>query len=68
MLFVLYEAQRQRQASGMYEDSRMDQETRNRLRFEWMHPVVAQFCQKRGLDYPALDENGDLAEEFTARS
>ncbi len=65
---VLYEAQRQRQAAGMYEATRMDVSIRNKLRFEWLHPVVANFCRERCVDYPALDEKGDLAEEFTVRS
>ena len=65
---VLYEAQRQRQAAGMYASSRMHIATRNQLRFEWLHPTVAEFCQKRNLDYPALDERGNLAEPFAVRS
>ncbi len=57
---VLYEAQRQRQAAGQYDRSRMDPRTRQRLRFEWLHPKLARFCQERGLAYPALDEAGNL--------
>ncbi|NOR19035.1 MAG: tRNA (guanosine(18)-2'-O)-methyltransferase TrmH [Xanthomonadales bacterium] len=59
---VLYEAQRQRQAAGMYEQSRLDQQTLDRQRFEWLHPILTDYCQRHGLKYPALDENGDLAE------
>ena len=59
---VLYEAQRQRQAAGMYDHCRLDSETLTRQRFEWLHPVLADYCQRHGLDYPALDESGDLAE------
>jgi tRNA (guanosine-2'-O-)-methyltransferase len=59
---VLYEAQRQRQAAGMYDHCRLDQETLTRQRFEWLHPVLTDYCQRHGLEYPALDENGDLAE------
>jgi tRNA (guanosine-2'-O-)-methyltransferase len=59
---VLYEAQRQRQAVGMYDRCRLDQETLARQRFEWLHPVLTDYCQRHGLEYPALDENGDLAE------
>ena len=59
---VLYEAQRQRQAAGMYGRCRLDQETLARQRFEWLHPVLTDYCQRHGLEYPALDENGDLAE------
>jgi tRNA (guanosine-2'-O-)-methyltransferase len=59
---VLYEAQRQRQAAGMYGHCRLDEETLVRQRFEWLHPVLADYCQRHGLGYPALDESGDLAE------
>jgi tRNA (guanosine-2'-O-)-methyltransferase len=60
---VLYEAQRQRQAAGMYDECRLDQATRTRLRFEWLHPKLAAFCRERGFAYPALDEDGELLGE-----
>jgi len=59
---VLYEAQRQRQAAGMYDRCRLDEKTLSRQRFEWLHPVLTDYCQRYGLDYPPLDESGDLAE------
>lgn len=59
---VLYEAQHQRQAAGMYEKCRLDDETLRIQRFEWLHPVLTDYCQRHGLAYPALDENGELAE------
>jgi len=59
---VLYEAQRQRQAVGVYEESRLDQKTLARQRFEWLHPILTEYCQRHGLEYPALNEQGDLAE------
>jgi len=59
---VLYEAQRQRRDAGMYDHCRLDDETLCQQRFEWLHPVLADYCQRHGLDYPALDESGDLAE------
>jgi len=59
---VLYEAQRQREAAGMYDHCRLDAETLAEQRFEWLHPVLADYCQRHGLKYPALDESGDLAE------
>jgi tRNA (guanosine-2'-O-)-methyltransferase len=57
---VLYEAVAQRHAAGMYEHSRLPLETLHRDRFEWLHPVVADYCRRHGLEYPQLDENGDL--------
>jgi tRNA (guanosine-2'-O-)-methyltransferase len=59
---VLYEAQRQRQAAGMYQECRLDEQTLAQQRFEWLHPILTDYCQRHGLEYPALDENGDLAE------
>jgi len=59
---VLYEAQRQRQAAGMYDQCRLDTQTLIRQRFEWLHPVLTDYCRRHGLDYPALDEAGDLVE------
>lgn len=59
---VLYEAQRQRQAAGLYDHCRLDHETFTRQRFEWLHPVLTDYCQRHGLPYPSLDESGDLAE------
>jgi len=56
---VLYEAQRQRQAAGMYDACRLDPATHHRLRFEWLHPRLAAFCRERGIPYPALDEEGN---------
>lgn len=59
---VLYEAQRQRQAAGLYDNCRIDPDEQARQRFEWLHPVLTDYCKRHGLEYPALDENGDLAE------
>ncbi|MCP4047264.1 MAG: tRNA (guanosine(18)-2'-O)-methyltransferase TrmH [Gammaproteobacteria bacterium] len=59
---VLYEAQRQRQAAGMYDHCRLEEKSLARQRFEWLHPVLTDYCQRHGLEYPALDESGDLAE------
>lgn len=57
---VLYEAQRQRRLAGMYDQGRLDPDTRTRLRFEWLHPVLTDFCQQRGIEYPELDDEGEV--------
>ena len=59
---ILAEAQRQRQAAGLYERCRIDEATYRRLFFEWGHPQVRDFCQARGLAYPALDATGEIAD------
>jgi len=60
---VLYEALAQRRAVGMYDHSRMDAAEFRRLRFEWLHPRLAEYCRKHGLDYPRLDDDGELLED-----
>jgi tRNA (guanosine-2'-O-)-methyltransferase len=59
---ILMEAQRQREEKGLYDRCRIDDATRQRLLFEWGHPRVRDFCLARGLDYPALDEEGEIAD------
>ena len=61
---VLYEALRQRDRAGLYARARLEGETARRQRFEWLHPVVARFCRERGLDYPDMDEAGDITGSF----
>ncbi|WP_444995980.1 tRNA (guanosine(18)-2'-O)-methyltransferase TrmH [Aliikangiella sp. IMCC44359] len=59
---ILYEAQRQREAKGMYNRQQISHEKFERLRFEWLHPQVKKFCIKHHLRYPKLDENGDICD------
>ena len=61
---MLYEALRTRDRAGLYGRSRLEGETVRRQRFEWLHPVVARFCRERGLDYPELNEEGDIVGSF----
>lgn len=57
---ILAEAQRQRDAAGLYDRCRIDAPTYERLLFEWAHPVVGDFCRQRGLAYPPLDAQGEI--------
>jgi len=61
---VLYEAMRQRQAAGMYGSNRLDDSLLVKQRFEWLHPKVAEICRQRGLQYPELDEEGNIVGQF----
>lgn len=61
---VLYEAMRQREAAGLYGSRRLDPSVLEPQRFEWLHPAVTRFCRERGLDYPELDEEGNVIGEF----
>jgi len=57
----LYEAARQREAAGLYETCRLSDEQFARTLFEWSHPDIAARCRLRGLPYPPLTADGDLA-------
>lgn len=59
---ILSEARRQREDAGFYNSCRLDSETFNKLLFEWMQPVLAQYCEKHQLAYPELDNEGDVAD------
>lgn len=61
---VLYEAMRQRQAAGMYGQNRLEEPLLSKQRFEWLHPQVADFCRQRGLEYPEMDEDGNIVGDF----
>lgn len=60
---ILYEAERQRQAAGMYDACRIEEDEYRRLLFEWMHPKLARHCRRRGVAYPEMDEEGVVVGE-----
>lgn len=57
---VLYEAQRQRKAAGMYDKATISEDIRQRMLFEGGHPIFAKVCQAKGLPYPHIDEEGQI--------
>jgi len=57
---VLYEAQRQRQLAGMYDTPSLSHQRRQRVLFEGGHPIFAEACQRKGLPYPTIDEDGQI--------
>ncbi|HEX3557418.1 MAG TPA: tRNA (guanosine(18)-2'-O)-methyltransferase TrmH [Thermoanaerobaculia bacterium] len=57
---LLFEAQRQRRAAGLYDAPRLDPETHARLLFEWTWPGIAAQCRKRGAPYPPLGADGEI--------
>lgn len=59
---ILYEAQRQRQNAGLYQRTRtlIPQDEVDRILFERGHPVLAKVAKRKGLPYPALDEEGQI--------
>jgi tRNA (guanosine-2'-O-)-methyltransferase len=61
---ILYEAQRQRAAAGLYDGSRLPDAVYRRTLFEWAYPRIADLCRRRGVPYPALDdETGEILGE-----
>jgi tRNA (guanosine-2'-O-)-methyltransferase len=65
---VLAEAQRQRLIAGEYDAPKLSAAERKKKTFEWMYPKLAKFYQKQGNDYPALDEEGDIASLLNGNS
>jgi tRNA (guanosine-2'-O-)-methyltransferase len=59
---ILFEAERQRKLAGLYDTCRLEPAHRARKLFEWAHPDIARRCEEKGIDYPALTDDGDLAE------
>ncbi len=57
---ILFEAQRQRAAAGLYDGPRLDPATYDKTLFEWAYPELADYCRRRGRPYPRLDEDGEL--------
>lgn len=57
---ILYEAQRQRQKAGLYDIKHLSEDQCQRLLFEGGYPVLHQVCCRKGLDYPMIDESGDI--------
>ncbi|MGF1691646.1 tRNA (guanosine(18)-2'-O)-methyltransferase TrmH [Photobacterium kagoshimensis] len=59
---ILYEAQRQRQNAGMYDQAttQLPEEVVHRILFERGHPVLAKVARRKGLPYPPLDDEGQI--------
>jgi len=64
---ILYEAQRQREAAGLYDRMRLAGADYHRLRFEWLYPRLARWCREHDTGYPQLTGDGELPPEFRAR-
>ena len=58
---VLYEAQRQRQIAGMYDVQHLSEEECQRMLFEGGYPVLTKGCKRKGIPYPPIDEQGQIA-------
>lgn len=58
---ILFEAERQRLAAGLYDHGRLDAEEFQRTLFEWAYPDIAERCRELRRPYPPLTDDGDLA-------
>ncbi len=58
---ILYEAQRQRAAAGLYDSPRLDPRLRHETLVEWLQPDVADYCRRMGLPFPEVEEDGTVA-------
>jgi len=57
---ILMEARCQREKAGLYDDVRIPQALYKQRFFKWAHPVLAQYCDDNGLQYPPVDEEGEV--------
>ncbi|MDJ0679379.1 MAG: tRNA (guanosine(18)-2'-O)-methyltransferase TrmH [Xenococcaceae cyanobacterium MO_167.B52] len=57
---VLFEAQRQRLAAGMYDRVSLDSDIFNKTLFEWAYPDIAAIYRQKGEAYPVLGEDGEI--------
>jgi tRNA (guanosine-2'-O-)-methyltransferase len=58
---ILFEAERQRRAAGLYDQSRLTPDERDRTLFEWSYPDIAERCRALGKPYPELTADGMIA-------
>ncbi len=57
---LLFEAFRQREAAGLYEESRLEPAEFRQLLFEWAYPEIAEVHRSRGQVYPELSPEGEI--------
>ena len=57
---VLYEAQRQRQAAGLYDSPRLAEAERQRVLFEGGFPQLQQICLRKNIPYPRVNSEGHI--------
>ena len=57
---ILYEAQRQRSAAGLYDRPSLDRATRQKLLFEWGYKRLADYCRRQRIPYPRIGPEGEI--------
>lgn len=56
----LFEAARQREAAGMYQESRLSPALFEERLFEWAYPTLARSRREQGRPYPKLGSDGEI--------
>ena len=59
---ILVEAQRQRLAKGMYDQPGLPEEIYQPTLFRLGYPELARYCDERSLEYPEIDDEGQLVD------
>ena len=57
---ILLEAQRQRELQGSYSQPQLLGADYAQTLFRWSYPKLADFCDRHGLAYPAMETDGDI--------
>lgn len=57
---ILQEAMQQRMRSGQYDQPDPQDEASRLQLFRWAQPKMAAYCERHGLPYPELDDEGDI--------
>ena len=57
---ILSEALDQKLKAGHYQQQQLADHEYEQLFFEWAHPKIAKFCRKKSLDYPPVDDHGEI--------
>ncbi|MCE9687927.1 tRNA (guanosine(18)-2'-O)-methyltransferase TrmH [Shewanella sp. AS16] len=57
---LLFEAERQRRAAGLYGTRKLDEAYCQKLLFEQGHPIYAKACRRKGIPYPRIDDQGQI--------
>ncbi len=61
---ILAEARNQRELSGQYASRQISDECFREMILEWAQPLVARYCQKHSLEYPELDDLGNIKNQY----
>ena len=61
---LLFEAARQRQAAGLYDECRLSDADFERRLFEWSYPSIAAQRRAEERPYPALTDDGEIIPDW----